>query len=431
MSRLINHSKKRSLNPKKSVDQLLTFNQYKIRLGLSRINKVIKKLNINQKPNVNYLTVNGTSAKNSIIQIFKSILIKHRQRYAATYSPHLVSITERYEHNQKFIKLNKLKNIFSKVAKYKNLTHFEKLVVAFGVYIKDFKLDWAIGEYGLFGRLDGIRALFNKPNYHIISPISWDHLNWTKTKKRNFKTLKEIVFEKTSFIKSKVYVAKQDPKVLKLIKYNLKNNHSEKFFYNSDFKVIKKNKRYYYKDKLHYFQIKSNLIGQYMYENMAPAIKLALDNNIPVSAIKRGLLKVDIKGRLQIVRKGELLRNLNSKDRLILDGAHNAQQSESLVKVLKEFKFKNKYAVISMINSKDPVSFLKPFKGKFNKLYFLDNPEQNNLIPKERLKSVADKLKIRSEIKESISETFKSNKSKTLWLCTGSLYWVGYLLSKN
>ena len=164
---------------------------------------------------------------------------------------------------------------------------------------------------------------------------------------------------------------------------------------------------------------------------MAPAIKLALDNNIPVSAIKRGLLKVDIKGRLQIVRKGKLLRNLNSKDRLILDGAHNAQQSESLVKVLKEFKFKNKYAVISMINSKDPVSFLKPFKGKFNKLYFLDNPEQNNLIPKERLKSVADKLKIRSEIKESISETFKSNKSKTLWLCTGSLYWVGYLLSKN
>ena len=127
MSQLINLSKKRLLNPKKSVDQLLTFNQHKIRLGLSRINKVIKKLKINQKPNVNYLTVNGTSAKNSIIQIFKSILIKHRQRYAATYSPHLVSITERYEHNQKFIKLNKLKNIFSKVAKYKNLTHFEKI----------------------------------------------------------------------------------------------------------------------------------------------------------------------------------------------------------------------------------------------------------------------------------------------------------------
>ena len=431
MSQLINLSAKKPLNLKKSLEQLLTLNQHKIRLGLSRINKVIKKLKITQKPDVKYLTVNGTSAKNSIIQIFKFILIQHRQRYSATYSPHLVSITERFEQNQKFIKLRKLKNILNKVAKYKNLTHFEKLVVAFGIFIKDLKLDWVIGEFGLFGRLDGIRALFNKPNYHIISPISWDHLNWTKTRRRDFKTLKEIVYEKTSFIRSPVYVARQDPKVLKLVKYNLKNNRSDKFFYGSDFRIIKKNKKYFYKDNLHYFQLKSNLIGDYMYENMTPAIKLALDNNIPISTIKKGLLKVDIKGRLQIVKKGKLLRNLNSKDRLILDGAHNAQQSQRLVEVINEFKFKNKYAIISMINSKDPVSFLKPFKGKLNKIYFLDNPEQNNSIPKEKLKAVADKLKIKSEIKDSFQEAIKSNQLKNLWLCTGSLYWVGYLLSKN
>lgn len=84
-----------------------------------------------------------------------------------------------------------------------------------------------------------------------------------------------------------------------------------------------------------------------------------------------------------------------------------------------------------MINSKDPLSFLKPFKGKFNKLYFLDNPEQNNFIPKENLKAVADKLKIKSEIKENFQDAFKSNKSNSLWLMTGSLYWIGYLLSKN
>ena len=46
--------------------------------------------------------------------------------------------------------------------------------------------------------------------------------------------------EKTSFLRSTVYVSKQDPKVLKLIKYNLRNNLSDKFFYGSDFKIIKK-----------------------------------------------------------------------------------------------------------------------------------------------------------------------------------------------
>ena len=75
-------------NKNNNIQNLLTLNQHKIRLGLSRINKVIKKLKITQKPNIKYLTVNGTSAKNSIIQIFKSILIKHKQKYAATYSPH-------------------------------------------------------------------------------------------------------------------------------------------------------------------------------------------------------------------------------------------------------------------------------------------------------------------------------------------------------
>ena len=49
MSQLINLSEKKPLNLKKSVDQLLTLNQHKIRLGLSRINKVIKKLKIYQR----------------------------------------------------------------------------------------------------------------------------------------------------------------------------------------------------------------------------------------------------------------------------------------------------------------------------------------------------------------------------------------------
>ena len=124
MSRSINLLEK-SLNKHSNIEKLLTLNQHKIRLGLTRINKVIKKLKITQRPNIKYLTVNGTSAKNSIIQIFKSILTKHRQRYAATYSPHLVSIVERFEHNKKFIKLNKLKSILIKVTKYKDLTQFD------------------------------------------------------------------------------------------------------------------------------------------------------------------------------------------------------------------------------------------------------------------------------------------------------------------
>ena len=48
---------KRQLDKKSSVEKLLTLNQHKIRLGLSKINKVIKKLKIIQKPDIKYLTI--------------------------------------------------------------------------------------------------------------------------------------------------------------------------------------------------------------------------------------------------------------------------------------------------------------------------------------------------------------------------------------
>ena len=183
LPRTINLFKQAKSKEENSVNNLLLSNQHKIRLGLDRVNKAIKNLNLNTEyPLTNICTINGTSGKNSIIQILKSILIKHKKKYAAFYSPHLISIVERLEHNKKFIKLALLKKILLKVHNQKNLTQFEKLTIAFGLFIKNLKLDWVYGEFGLLGRKDSVRALFPNPDLHIISPISFDHLNWTKTK---------------------------------------------------------------------------------------------------------------------------------------------------------------------------------------------------------------------------------------------------------
>ncbi len=418
----------------REIEKLLTFNQHKIRLGLGRINKEIKKLGLNTEyNNTKICTVNGTSAKNSIIQIFKNILIKNKKNYAATFSPHLVSITERFEYNKKFIRLNSLKKILAKTANKKNLTPFEKLTISFAFFIKNLKLDWIIGEYGLFGRLDAIRAIFPNPNIHIITPISWDHINWTKTKKFNLKTLKEIVYEKTSFIRSKVYIAKQTHTVLKLIKKNLKENKNEKIFYGKDFKLIKKSSNYFYKDKNNFFKIRSNLIGDHMYENIVVAIKIALDLKISINQIKSGIKKIDIPCRMQFVKKGKLRKGLNKKDILILDGAHNNQQSSQIIKTINKLKNKNKFCVVSMINTKDPYSFLRPFKKKFKKIYFINMERQKNVIPKAELKRVADQLNIKAEVADDFNEIKKklfNYRSKCL-LITGSLYFVGNLLGKN
>ena len=70
-----------------------------------------------------------------------------------------------------------------------------------------------------------------------------------------------------------------------------------------------------------------------------------------------------------------------------------------------------------------------PFKGKFKMIYFFDNLNQHNFIPKENLKKIAENLGIKSKIAYSFDEIRKDKNS--LYLFTGSLYWMGYLLKKN
>ena len=435
LPRTINLFKQAKSKEENSVNNLLLSNQHKIKLGLDRVNKSIKNLNLSTEyPSTNICTINGTSGKNSIIQILKSILIKHKKQYAAFYSPHLISIVERLEHNKKFIKLALLKKILLKVHNQKNLTQFEKLTIAFGLFIKNLKLDWVYGEFGLLGRKDSVRALFPNPDLHIISPISFDHLNWTKTKKMNLKTLKEIVYEKTSFLRSKLYISKQTRLVLSLIKSNLKKNKNPKIIYGKDFKLIKKNKKYFYKDKIHKFEIKTNLLGDHMYENATVAIRIALDFKIPLKTIKIGLKRIEIPGRMQLIKKGKLREGFNRKTVLICDGAHNLNQSEQINKAISEkFKAKNKYCVISMINTKDPHSFLKPFKNKFKKIYFVNMEREKNVFPKEKLKYIADSLNINSCTANNLDDVKNDlkNSSCDLFLITGSLYFIGSILKKN
>ncbi len=77
-----------------------------------------------------------------------------------------------------------------------------------------------------------------------------------------------------------------------------------------------------------------------------------------------------------------------------------------------------------MISSKDPSSFLKPFKS-FKKIFFV-NMKQNNVYPKERLNTIAKKLNIPSAVSKNCYEAIKTvpNKKNAIFLITGSFYYL-------
>ena len=114
--------------------------------------------------------------------------------------------------------------------------------------IKTDKESYNLVESGLFFRKDSTN-LWPYPLSQIITNINFQHQEWI-----NPKTINEICRQKVGYLSEQttIYTGKQKPKTSKIIKNILKKNLSEKINYGS-WKIIKKNKKKYYKDKKNLF----------------------------------------------------------------------------------------------------------------------------------------------------------------------------------
>ena len=175
-------------------------------LGLGRIKYLLKLLD-NPQDKFKSIHVAGTSGKGSTA-FYISRLLKEsksqRVKVGLHLSPHLVDIRERLQINGKlvpmnrFIKLlNEIKPVVEVIQKSKpELTpsYFEILVAASFLYFAQSKVDWAVVEVGLGGRLDATNVL--NPEVSVITNIGLDHTDILG------KTIEEIAREKAGIIKS-------------------------------------------------------------------------------------------------------------------------------------------------------------------------------------------------------------------------------------
>ena len=105
-----------------------------------------------------------------------------------------------------------------------------------------------------------------------------------------------------------------------------------------------------------------------MFDNIAMAVKIALDIGINKKTISKALPKLKFQGRIQYISSGKLIKKLNSKEKLLIDGCHSAVSGKNLSDYLKTIQ-SPKYGIWSMMKNKDPSSFIKQFKGIFKKIY--------------------------------------------------------------
>ena len=345
-------------------------------------------------------------------------------------SPHLVSVCHRFRLKKKFINLNQIQKYEDIIDKTRlKLTLFEALTMIYLLAANDQKkIDYNICEAGAGFEADSTN-LWEVPEAQIITNINLQHLDLFKVK-----TLAEVVKIKVGYLSknTNIYIGKQTPKVLKIIKKILKKNPS-KITYPSTWKIIKSKNEYSYKDRKNTIPIKSRYIhSEGLLNNLGLAIKVALDFNIAPSIIKKTIPKINYEGRMQYVNKGRLRKFLNKNEELLLDGAHSNTSGKNLFNYLKTLKLPI-YCVWGMQKNKVPDEFLKEFNSIFKKIITVKIPNEPNSCSAKQLMNIANDQNYNVEIAKGIKQALQtlSSKEKKLIVVMGSLYWVGSVLKEN
>ena len=404
-----------------------------IDLSLDRIKNLCEKLG-NPQDKIKAISVVGTNGKNSTIQAAYAILKEANIKCNVYTSPHIQKINERFVFNNQELNDDELADLFEKVENIndnQNITVFEMLTACFFYKAAQYPDNINLVETGLFHRFDACNILTTNLASCVCS-ISKDHLDWLPKDKQ---TLEQIVFEKTSaLLNSNIIVAKQNNiETLECIKKTIKNNSSNKLFFNEDFSYsIKENGFFYYEDKFGGLKLPlPNVLGQFQLENISTAIATlrTLDLGIEAEHIERGIQKINNLARLQEIKSGKI-KELIKSNKLLVSGDHNPDGARVLNEYLQSLDC-NKHVIIGMMSNKQHEEYISYFKD-ISSITTIDIPNQINAISGLELK---DKFKNQPNVKyqSSIEEAIKSIplKENDLLLITGSLYLAGEVLNLN
>ena len=323
-----------------------------VNLGLGRVGKVKGFVNI--EPNFLIIMVGGTNGKGSVCAFLETIYSKAGYSVGCFTSPHLFKFNERIKINLEQVDDDTIiKSLDFIQAKQKStkLTYFEITTLAAMKIFTEKKIDIAILEVGLGGRLDAVNIF--EPDLSIITSIGMDHQDFLGD------TIEEIAREKSGICRPNKHSVLNFENIPKSMIKELNKINASLSILNVDYSYKSTTKSYDYKsnnismDKLPVPSLKGNS----QLTNLAGCLRAIdlLQNKLPVTldAIQEGIKDTRIEGRLQILSK---------EPYIVADVAHNADAAINLFKFFRTTKQGGKvYAVFSILKSKDIKEVLLPF----------------------------------------------------------------------
>ena len=418
------------------LDKLLELHPKRIDLSLDRIKNLLNKIGNPQDKINNIIHIAGTNGKFSTLKFIQTLLRENNKSTNAYISPHLIKFNERFELNDQVIDNDALLELLKKIKEINNndpITFFEITSACFFEAASKIKADFTLLETGLGGRLDSSNVIV--PKISVITSISHDHHEFLG------ETIEKIAAEKAGIIKENIpiiigYQPFEEAKKVLLEQANKLN--SPIFLYDRDWSFKKVNRKLIYEDKKQKIEIDNfNENQEFQIKNLGLAIASTsqisgIDIITPLS--KNIHQVVSFPGRFEKIEVGKLISYLSKNNELYLDGSHNPDAAKNINISLENLEEKKDLCIIiGMLNTKDPLNYVKEFLNvKLIKTIEIPG-EENSLAASElkgKLLTLHNDISEEDSIEAAIKSIAGSNPDARILIC-GSLYLAGQVLKLN
>ena len=324
-------------------------------------------------PHRNFRTIHvaGTNGKGSVSHMLAAILQKAGYKTGLYTSPHLKDFRERIRLNgemvpeqfvtdfvERFLEMNKTSAL--------EPSFFELTVLMAFDYFSEQKVDVAVIEVGLGGRLDSTNII--TPELSVITNISLDHTALLGD------SLGKIALEKAGIIKRSipVIIGETHPQTSVIFEGKAAENSSKILFADqlikADYSMISIDQRQIFNikssDGLLFENLRLDLLGKYQAKNICTLLCAVQELQkmgwkISTANIRDGLENVTgltgLLGRWQTI---------GANPRIICDTAHNEGGMREVVAQLRQIPCKKLHFIIGMVNDKDIAGILSLLPGE-------------------------------------------------------------------
>jgi dihydrofolate synthase/folylpolyglutamate synthase len=423
------------------IARLSALHPRRIELDLTRMHRLLARLDHPERKLPGVIHVAGTNGKGSTIAYLRAILEAAGLRVHVYTSPFLVRINESFRGGGVLAGDDELRETLEHCERVNGgapITLFElETAAAFWLFAQH-PADALLLEVGLGGRLDATNVI-EQPLASVITPVSMDHTEFLGD------SLEAIAREKAGILKRNVpaICAEQFPEAIAAIDDAAKRCHVPLHVGGQDWHVNVERGRLVYQDERGLMDLAApKLFGRHQFDNAGLAIATlrALDKfRIEPAAFEAGIVNAEWPARMQRLTTGALVDQAPKASEIWLDGGHNAEGGRvtaSAIGDLEERVSRPRVMIVGMMGNKDAGGFLANFAGLTRHIIAVPIPRRDNAMPPEKLVDATRALGMRVEIADSVEAALRSlarlaYEVPPRILITGSLYLAGHVLSAN